>query len=45
MEQISLGLKDNVDISLFAKKEYNSYQMEQIRLGLKDNLNISIYAK
>ena len=45
MEQISLGLKDNIDISLFAKKEYNSYQMEQIRLGLKKNLDVSIYAK
>ena len=39
------GLKNNLDVSIYAKIEFNNEQMEQIRLGLKDNLDVSVYAK
>ena len=44
MQQIRLGLEDNLDVLLYAKKEYNWKQMSQIRLGLKANLDVSKYA-
>ena len=43
--QIFEGLKKDLDVSIYAKKEYNSSQMLQIRIGLEKNLNISQYAK
>ena len=44
-EQISTGLQDNLDISIYAKTEFDWKQMEQIREGLEKNLDVSIYAK
>ena len=44
-EQISLGLKDNLNVFIYANSEFNWKQMAQIRLGLKNNLDVSIYAK
>ena len=44
-KEILEGLKDNLDVSLYAKPDFNINQMGQIRLGLEDNLNVSIYAK
>ena len=38
-------IKNNLNISIYTKKEYNSYQMEQIRIGLFNDLDVSIYAK
>ena len=38
-------MRDNLDVSTYAKKDFNWKQMEQIRLGLEDNLDVSIYAK
>ena len=43
--QIRVGLKENLDVSLYANPEFNWKQMEQIRLDLKDNLDVSKYAK
>ena len=34
MYQIRIGLKDNLDVSIYAKKEYNWEQMQEIRLKL-----------
>ena len=31
MEQIRLGLEDNLDVSIYAKTEISDEQMEQIR--------------
>ena len=39
------GLEDNLDVSLYAKPEFDSSQMYQIRLGLETNIDVSIYAK
>ena len=44
-EQIILGLVSSVDISIYAKPEFDDWQMCQIRDGLEDNLDVSIYAK
>ena len=44
-EEILLGLKNNIDISIYAKTIFDANQMNQIRWGLEDNLDISIYAK
>ena len=32
-EQIRLGLKNNVEVSIYAKPEFNCLQMQQIRYG------------
>ena len=44
-QEILKGLKANLDISIYAKEEFDWKQMCQIRLGLKNNLDVSIYAK
>ena len=45
MKQIRKGLEANVDVSIYAKTEFDDWQMKQIRLGLEDNLDVSSYAK
>ena len=42
--QIRIGIKANLDVSWYAKKEYNWLQMKQIRKGLEKSLDISWYA-
>ena len=44
-EEILEGLKNNIDVSIYAKPEYNVLQMQEIRLGLQEGLDVSIYAK
>ena len=43
-EQIKLGLEKQLDVSIYAKIDFNWEQMEEIRLGLEANLNVLIYA-
>ena len=43
--EILEGLKNNVDISIYANPEYSWVQMKEIRWGLEDNLDVSWYAK
>ena len=43
--EIIFGIKSDVDVLVYAKTEFNEYQMREIRLGLEDNLDVSIYAK
>jgi len=43
MKQIRLALENNIDVSLFAKEDYNEHQMLVISLGLKHNLDVSHY--
>lgn len=45
IRKIKQGLRNKVDISLYAKTDYNWLQMEQIRLGLIFDLDVSKYAK
>ena len=42
---IRSGLEKGLDVSIYAKKEFDDFQMREIRLGLIDNLDVSIYAK
>ena len=44
-EEIIKGLENNLDISTYAKTEFNSQQMREIRWGLEAKINISVYAK
>lgn len=44
IEEIRLGIEENIDYQIYADKKYNSIQMRQIRLGLKDHLNVNLYA-
>ena len=44
-EEITKGIQDNLDVSIYATSKYSWEQMQEIREGLKDNLNVSIYAK
>ena len=44
-EEIIIGLEDNLDVSIYAKLDFNEFQMFQIRTGLEDGLDVSIYAK
>ena len=43
-KEIKDGYKKKLDISWYAKKEFDWMQMRKIRLGLIDNLDVSIYA-
>ena len=43
--EIIKGLEKNLDISWYAKPEFDYLQMEEIRKGLEANLDVSIYAK
>ena len=43
-EEIYEGLEENLDVSIYAKKELNWQQMEEIKLGLMDNLDVSFYS-
>ena len=43
--EIREGLENNLDVSIYAKKEFTWEQMFYIRKGLKNNLDISWYAK
>ena len=45
-QEILRGLKeDDADVSIYAKKEFDCFQMEEIRLGLGSEIDVSIYAK
>ena len=44
-EEILKGLKNNLDVSIYAKPEFGWSQMYQIRLGLRNELDVSKYAK
>ena len=44
-QEIREGLKDNLDVSVYAKKEFEWEQMNEIRVGLRDNLDVLFYAK
>ena len=44
-EEIELGIENNVDIFIYAKKEFDRDQMREIRFGLVEKVDISIYAK
>ena len=39
-----MGLEEGLDVSIYAKPEYNEWQMEQIRLGLKDHIDVGVYS-
>ncbi|MFI3211568.1 MAG: hypothetical protein R3Y64_11045 [Peptostreptococcaceae bacterium] len=43
MEQIRLGLQDDLDVSIYADTKYEYKQMKEIRLGLIDEVDVSIY--
>ena len=44
LQQIKMGLEEGLDVSIYAKPEYNEWQMEQIRLGLKDHIDVGVYS-
>ena len=44
MFEIRQGLEDGLDVSWYAKPEFDYQQMEQIRLGLEEGLDVSYYA-
>ena len=43
--EIHRGLQENLDISWYAKPEFDDNQMAEIRFGLEYNLDVSKYAK
>ena len=43
-EEITRGIQDNLDVSIYANLKYSWEQMQEIREGLKDKVNVSIYA-
>ena len=42
--RIIKGLNDNLDVSIYAKPDFDDRQMDILRLGLKANIDVSIYA-
>ena len=45
LEQIFYGLKERLDVLIYAKPEYSDTQMFEIRVGLIQKLDISIKKK
>ena len=45
MEHNRYGLEKNLDVSMYANPDFDTYKMEEIYLGLEENLDVSIYAK
>lgn len=43
LQEVSLGLKENLSVEYYASGEYNWMQMREIRLGLQMGLNVSKY--
>ena len=41
---IIVELEEKIDVSIYAKPEYNWEQMNEIRFGLLNNVNVSEYA-
>ena len=44
MQEIKIGLENNVDVTLYNNPIYTNKQMREIRLGLEKGLNVSYYA-
>ena len=44
-EEILKGLEKDLNVSIYAKTEFDWEQMKQILFGLQDNLDVSLYAK
>lgn len=42
--QIAQGLKDKLNVSLYAKLEYSDLQMNEIRMGLESKVDVRYYA-
>lgn len=45
LDEIIYGLKEKLDVSIYANHKFDYKQMEQIRLGLLFGIDVSIYAK
>ena len=45
MAYIRHGLKEGLDVSVYARPEFSGEQMEQICLGLEQGLDVSVYAR
>lgn len=43
-KEILKGLKNNIDVSWYAKRSFDWIQMKEIRTGLEHNLDVSKYA-
>lgn len=43
MQRIRWGLEDKIDVSIYAKPEFNYQQMDQIRLGIEKRVDIILY--
>ena len=44
--EILIGIKANIDVSIYAKTEINPWQMAKIKIGLEEKkINALIYAK
>ena len=44
IKQIKLGLEKDLDVSIYAKPEFDNRQMQEIRLGLEHKVDVSKYA-
>ena len=44
MYQIKLGLKQNIDVSIYAKSKINSGKMARIRQMLEDTSNVYFFS-
>ena len=45
LHEIGLGIAHNVDVSLYANREFYASQMWIIRLGLEEGVDVTSYAK
>uniref|UniRef100_UPI0040566C7F DUF342 domain-containing protein n=1 Tax=Acetatifactor sp. TaxID=1872090 RepID=UPI0040566C7F len=45
IEEIDAGIKEGLNVSIYARKDFLSPQMNQIRLGMREKLSVEVYAK
>ncbi len=43
MREIYIGLLAGLNVSVYAKPDYDMYQMSVIRIGLRDKVDVSSY--
>lgn len=44
MKQITMGLDEGLDVSIYANPKYDAWQMSEIRIGIQRGLDVSVYA-
>lgn len=45
LKELKKGVLDDLDVTIYANKEFLAIQMQEIRIGLKNDIDVSVYAR